>query len=197
LLTGAAVADAPTPHERWAVAAIVSLPTFHEDRESDGKTQQLSAIAQAVAEFAIPPDGIPRREWAALVLAIGFHESTYSLRIHAGDCRLEKRECDAAKKNGKLYARAKSPWQMHENTLNRDVWSQLTGIENTDVQVIQASAMLQRGFHTCSRAGVPWQVGAINGYAGRMCKARWPGLEARLATQARLTRVAMPAGAGS
>lgn len=191
LVTAVAVAAPSQAHRAWSIAAVQSLPTYFEDREAGPeKAAQLVAIGNAVAEFAIPPAGIPRKEWAALVLAVGYSESTYSLRIHRGECRLEKKECDAKRlKNGELVARAKSPWQMHENLFTRDTWSLMTGIENTDVQVIQASAMLQRGFHTCSRAGVPWQVAAVNGYAGRRCDAQWRGLGERLATQARLMRV--------
>jgi hypothetical protein len=193
LVTAFAQASPPPSHLAWSRAAIGSLPVFHEDREAAGKAAQLDVIAEAVAVHAIAPNGIPRREWAALVLAVGYHESTYSLRIHAGDCRLEKRECDAKRlKSGELVARAKSPWQMHENLFTRETWSLLTGIENTPMQVTQASAMLRRGYYTCSRAGVPWQVATINGYAGRRCSAEWRGLGERMATQSRLLRVVAP-----
>lgn len=192
--TAALASDVPPSRVAWTRAALGSLPVFHEDREAVAeKAVQLDAIAEAVAVNALPPDGIPRREWAALVLAVGYAESTYSLRIHRGECRLEKKECDAKRlKSGELVARAKSPFQMHENLFTRDTWSLMTGIENTAVQVTQASAMLRRGFHTCSRAGVPWQVATINGFAGRKCSAQWRGLGERLATQARLMRVVVP-----
>lgn len=194
LLVTAFAQAAPPQHLAWTRAAIGSLPVFHEDRDAAAaKSAQLDAIADAVAVNALPPEGIPRREWAALVLAVGYAESTYSLRIHRGECRLEKRECDAKRlKSGELVARAKSAWQMHANLFTDPVWEQLTGIENTAIQVTQASAMLRRGYHTCSRAGVPWQVATINGYAGRKCSAQWRGLGERLATQSRLLRVVAP-----
>jgi hypothetical protein len=197
LLTAAVSADAPR-HQAWANAALLSLPRYFEDTTAPDKPAQLATIAAAVAELAVPPAGIPRREWQALLLAVGFYESTYSLRVHRGECKLEKRECDAARaKDGTLFARAKSPWQLHQNTLNRDNWDQLTGIDNTDVQVTEANAALARGWHTCSRSGVPWQRAAVNGFAGRRCDASWPGLELRLAMQARLVRVVAKVEAGS
>jgi hypothetical protein len=197
LLTALASADS-LRHREWCHAAVMSLPTYFEDRDAGAeKAAQLTVIADAVATNALPPAGIPRQEWAALVLAVGYAESTYSLRIHRGDCRLEKRECDAKRlKSGELVARAKSAWQMHANLFTSPVWDQLTGIENTPLQVTQASAMLRRGYHTCSRAGVPWQVATINGYAGRKCSAQWRGLGERLATQARLLRVPTPKAQG-
>jgi hypothetical protein len=198
LLSASAVASSPSSHERWARAALDRLPVFGEDRDAaEAKSAQLNAIAAAIAYESKRQTIRPPREWAALLTSIGFHESTFSLRIHRGECNLLKRECDAAKKNGQLYARAKSPWQLHENKLNRDSWPFMTGIENTDLQVLEASAALQRGHWTCSRSGVPWLVGTINGFAGRMCSAKWPGLEARLATFNRVLATPTPAGAGS
>lgn len=200
LLTATAVVSAePSPkHVAWTRAAIGSLPTFHEDRDADGKTAQLDELAEAIARASSMQSVRPPREWAALVLAIGFHESTFSLRIHRGDCNLVKRECDAKRlKDGTLYARARSPWQLHENKLNGDAWPFLIGIENSDLQALEASAALQRGFYQCSRSGVPWLQGTINGFAGRRCSADWPGLQSRIATFNKLVRVAVPTGGAS
>ncbi len=192
LLTTAAIASAEPSVERvaWVRAAAAKLPVYFEDTAPEfaaDKSAQLDAVSLAVARAASMQRIRSPREWSALLLAVGFHESTYSLRIHRGDCRLEKRECDAKRVKGAgLVARAKSPWQLHENTLNRDSWPHLTGIENTDIQALEASAALQRGFHTCSRSGVHWLRGTINGFAGRRCDARWSGLESRIATYSRL-----------
>jgi hypothetical protein len=193
LMATAAIADAPPSHVAWTRAAIGSLPTFHEDRDVAGKSEQLDELAEAVARASSMQTLRPPREWAALVLAIGFHESTFSLRIHRGECNLLKRECDAKRlKDGTLVARARSPWQLHANKLNGDAWPFLTGIENSDLQALEASAALQRGYWTCARSGVPWLQGTINGYAGRMCSATWPGLQARIATFNAVVRVAVP-----
>lgn len=194
LVATAAYASEPTPkHVAWTRAAIGSLPTFHEDRGAVGKGEQLDELALAVARASSMQTVRPPREWAALVLAIGWHESTYSLRIHAGNCNLANRECDAKRlKDGTLYARARSPWQLHENKLNGDSWPFLTGIENSDIQALEASAALQRGYWQCARSGVTWLQGTINGFAGRRCSADWPGLQKRIATFNQLVRVSVP-----
>jgi hypothetical protein len=200
LITATAAASAPSAHETWVRSSLERLPTFHEDTSPEvqsAKSAQLGALAVAISYESKRQTIRPPREWAALLVAIGFRESTFSLRIHRGECNLLKRECDAAKKNGELYARAKSPWQLHENKLNANAWPFLTGVENTDLQVLEASAALQRGYWTCSRSGVPWLQGTINGFAGRRCSAKWLGLDARIATFNRVLATPMSGKAGS
>lgn len=181
LVSGYATAETPSKLTVWAQAAIGTLPVFHEDREAAGKSEQLAAIGEAVAKASY---GHPRspREWSALLLTIGYHESTFSLRIHRGDCR--QKECDAG--------RARSPFQMHRNDFTAPVWDKLFGLEHTEIQVRAASEALERGYWTCARSGVPWLQGTINGYAGRRCGDAWPGLDKRVATFERLSRVRQP-----
>lgn len=177
----ATLAFAETNHAAWVRAAMDALPVFHEDRGDPGKSAQLDAIAAAVAEVSRDAPR-PPREWAALLLTIGYHESTFSLRIHRGECK--PYECDRG--------RARSAWQLHKNLYTAPIWDQLHGIEHTAVQVRAASDALKRAYFTCSRSGVPWLQGTLNGYAGRRCSAEWPGLDLRTATFNRLQRVSAP-----
>jgi hypothetical protein len=177
----ATIALAESDHAAWVRAAVDSLPCFVEDRGDARKDGQLAAIAAAVADVSRDAPR-PPREWAALMLAVGYHESTFSLRIHRGDCK--PHECDRG--------RARSAWQLHKNLFTEPVWEQLHGIENTAVQVRAASDALRRAYYTCSRSGVPWLQGTLNGYAGRRCSSQWPGLEQRTTTFTRLQRVATP-----
>ena len=177
----ATLAFAEVNHSAWVRAAMDSLPCFVEDRGDPDKAAQLDAIASAIAEVSGDAPR-PPREWAALLLTIGYHESTFSLRIQRGQCK--PHECD--------HGRARSAWQLHKNLFTAPIWEQLHGIENTQVQVRAASDALKRAYFTCSRSGVPWLQATLNGYAGRRCSAEWPGLDQRVSTFNRLQRVALP-----
>jgi hypothetical protein len=177
----ATLAFAESNHAAWVRAAMESLPCFVEDRGDPDKTAQLDAIATAIADVSRDAPRAPR-EWAALLLTIGYHESTFSLRIQRGQCKPQ--ECD----NG----RARSAWQLHKNLFTAPVWDQLHGVENTTIQVRAASEALKRAYFTCSRSGVPWLQATLNGYAGRRCGGEWPGLNARVATYTRLLRTSTP-----
>jgi hypothetical protein len=177
----ATLAFAESTHAAWVRAAMGALPCFHEDRGDPGKSKQLDTIAAAVAEMSRDAPR-PPREWAALLLTIGYHESTFSLRIHRGECK--PYECDRG--------RARSAWQLHKNLFTAPIWEQLHGIEHTAVQVRAASDALKRAYFTCHRSGVPWLQATLNGYAGRRCSAEWPGLDLRVATFNRLSRVSTP-----
>ncbi len=177
----ATLAFGDTNHAAWVRAAMESLPCFVEDRGDPDKSAQLDAIAAAIADVSRDAPR-PPREWAALLLTIGYHESTFSLRIHRGQCK--PHECD----NG----RARSAWQMHKNLFTAPVWDQLHGIENTAVQVQAASEALKRAYFTCSRSGVPWLQATFNAYAGRRCSSEWPGLDQRVSTFKGLQRTSRP-----
>jgi hypothetical protein len=177
----ASLAFAETNHSAWVRAAIDALPCFHEDRADPDKSAQLDVIAEAIAEVSKDAPR-PPREWAALLLAVGHHESTFSLRIHRGQCK--PHECDRG--------RARSAWQLHKNLFTAPIWDELHGIEHTAVQVRAASDALRRAYFTCHRSGVPWLQGTLNAYAGRRCGAQWPGLDQRTQTFHRLTRVPSP-----
>ncbi len=160
-------------------SAMARLPTFHEDAADERKPGQIAAIAKAIEEASQkPPGGLSRKDWQALLVAVGFWESTFSLRILAGDCK--PHECDRG--------RARSAWQLHRNLFTAPVWDRLIG-EDIELQAQTASDMLKRAFATCSRSGAHWLSGTINAYAGRRCgDTSWPGRAQREKTWADVRR---------
>lgn len=156
------------------LAGILSLPQFHEDRGADVaelKQAQSFALADGIATAAASQKVATPRDWAALVVAIGYHESGFSLRIGDGLCK--PLECDRG--------RARGPFQVHKYAEAVPVWEQMHGLEHVGVQARVASARLLRGYYTCRGAG-DWFVATVSGYAGRRCGTIWPGLEQRVAT---------------
>lgn len=170
-------------HLDYVRRATNSLAIFHEDLAYADKAAQLDAIAVVVAESSVsPPGGISPNSWAALMLIVAFHESGLSERIQRGD--FKPHEADAHMVNGARVHRARGLWQVHANALNAADWAIANG--NLEAQARLANDGLRRAYWTCSRSGVPLPQGTINGFAGRMCSASWPGLAAREATYSRL-----------
>lgn len=169
-------------HEEWCQRTIRKLPVFYEDNPPAGiagrtaeKERQLTLIAHEVAEVSKkPPGGWTARQWAAVLFTVGFHESTFSLRIHAGNCR--KHECDGG--------RARSPWQLHRARALIPVWDDLFGVDKTAQQVRAADFMLRLNERTCDDNVM--LRGLLTAYGGRPCGKDWPGLQERMATFARL-----------
>ena len=167
--------SAPQSIAEYTTSVIRRLPVYHEDKGSSDKDAQLDAIASAVAKVSRKAP-LPPRQWAALLLTIGFHESTFSLRIHAGNCK--PKECDRGK--------ARGPWQTHRNMDNAAMWDKLHGIVNVDHQVWAADRLLRRVARTCSNQAGINVPGILTAYAGRRCFQDWPGLNERLNTFSRM-----------
>jgi hypothetical protein len=173
-------ASAGPSHETWTRAALGRLPQTPDDRASATRAVELDALAASIAAVS---KGAPRppREWAALLLTVGSHETNFAGRLLRGECRLEKRECDAAKgKDGKLFARARGWGQVWRNTRNAPLWD----AAETDVvaQTKLVDHQLRSAYWTCARSGQPWATATLNAYFGVRCGATWPGLDKRLAT---------------
>lgn len=183
LVTGSAVASAPTPHEQWTRAALARLPVAVKDRDrTEEKRQQLDALALAIARESLTAPVSPR-QWVAVLGAIGFRESTFSLDVHAGQCL--RFQCDARKlAGGGVQFMARSSFQLHENDHTRPVWAQLVGVENTVVQVAAASKMAKIGHYRCARLGVPFPASVFRGFSGASCSFEHPGEKARIGTYA-------------
>jgi hypothetical protein len=161
-----------------AVAAQAGQPSF-EERLVDAQKLLQSKSDEPVdpAELAAAIAALPRvnRDWAALVLTIGGHESALSARIARGECK--PLECD--------HGAAWGLFQQHKNTFNADVW----GSPDIGVQTREVARALRSAFYTCNGRGAlrpDWIARTINGYAGHSCDAVWPGLEQRLATYKRV-----------
>jgi hypothetical protein len=171
-------------HVAWCRAAVASLPVFHEDRDAPGKAAELALIADEAAKASL---GAPRppREWAALILTVWKHESNLSSRIIRNECKAY--ECDRGK--------ARGGGQVHRNSLNAADWDASPG--NVAIQIKMTDDALRRAHNTCARSGVPWDVGTLNAYAGKMCSADWLGLHRRLLSLDALKRVSVPSGGAS
>lgn len=168
--------SAPQSLAEYTTTAIRKLPVYYEDKGSTEKDAQLDAIAQVVAKVSRKAP-LPPRQWAVLLLTIGFHESTFSLRIHAGNCK--PKECDRGK--------ARGPWQTHKNMDNAPMWDKLHGIENVEHQVWAADRLLRRVSRTCSNQTGVTVSGILTAYAGRRCHQDWPGLSDRLNTFSKMS----------
>lgn len=163
------------------LAAILALPVFAEDVDSPAKAAQLEAVAAGIAQASVDRPK-PARDWAALLLTVGYHESGFSLRILNNQCK--RFECDPAVVDGVRIFRARGVFQTHRNKHNEQYWDALPG--NPVLQAKVASDMLARAYWNCARSGVPWTQATLSSYAGRRCDAEWPGLQQRLATFARV-----------
>lgn len=119
----------------------------------------LSSKAEPNVEPAELADAIlsvtTSRQWAALLLAIGSHESAFRARIARSECR--KSECDGG--------RAWGVWQIHKSSANADVW----GSSELAIQAREASRIARAGFYMCRRSEVPFPLSTFRAYAGRGC----------------------------
>jgi len=145
------------------LVAILAFPVYHEDTQAEEKRAQLEAIANAVAAVAQTADE------AAFLLAWGKAESNFSLRIHRGQCN--DWECDAG--------RARGPWQAHKNGMPEERWEQMIGIENIDVQALQALRHARWALQACPHDRVR---GAFRVLAGRACTSPIRGENERVST---------------
>jgi hypothetical protein len=193
LLTTAAAASSPTPHQAWTRAALGRLPVAVTDRApelAEAKRAQLDAMALAMAHESLTAPVSPR-QWVAVLGAIGFRESSFSLDVQAGKCA--NHQCDPRKlRGGSIEFRARSNFQLHQNDHTSPVWEQLIGVENTAVQVAAASKMAKVGHHRCARLGVSFPESVWRGFAGGSCSFEHPGEKARTATYLLLLQTATP-----
>lgn len=171
----------------YVLAAIASLPTFHEDlgpAYSSLKQEQARVIAQAIAEVAESAEAWPgsKRELAALLLTVAWHETRFSLRIHEGKCR--PYECD--------HGKARGLWQLHVHALlPREEWLHVAGLDSDSTlrAAREAAKALSRSRFMCadsSARGTEVVARTLAAYAGRGCAGQLPDIEARVRTFRRL-----------
>jgi hypothetical protein len=134
------------------LAFLLSLPVSREDVHDSRKELQLASIAIAIDEAATSP------QEAAMLIATGYHESHFSLRIHAGNCRPD--ECDAG--------RVRGPWQVQRHGMRAEEWNQMHGLGNTRAQALAAQKRLIVGQVNCRGSA----YGALVRYLGLRCHDR-------------------------
>ncbi|MFZ5890898.1 MAG: hypothetical protein ACOY0T_07600 [Myxococcota bacterium] len=170
----------------YLLAAIATLPTFHEDVGPalvSKKQAQAQVIAQAISDVAESAEGWngSKRELATLLLTVAWHETRFSLRIHAGNCK--PYECDRG--------RARSLWQLHAHaSLPKETWVGLAGldVDSTRRAAREAAKALTRSRNMCSgrASGVELVAQTLSAYAGRGCARLLPDIDARVRTYRRL-----------
>ena len=139
---------------------LLTLPVFHEDQRDARKRDQLEMIAQAIATVS------ETREEAAMLVATGYAESNFGLRIHEGQCL--PHECDGGK--------ARGPWQMWRgNGMLLEQWARMVGFANTEAQALAAHRRLARGLGWCGS-----HYGALVNYLGLPCETRGAKVDQRL-----------------
>lgn len=172
---------------KLVLAVSLTFPIYKEDVQDPRKPEQLEVVSEAVATNATEqanrwPGTL--EELIAVTLAIGYHETRYSLRIHAGDCK--PWECDRG--------RARGLWQMHQSAVqnhDRDVWLALPGLDraSTNLAAQQAIWRIIRSRRSCGsleRRGGDWILMTVRHYAGRGCVGRLKGEEERVRTVKRV-----------
>lgn len=142
------------------LAFLLTLPVANEDVGDTRKPLQLETIASAIAETAATP------EEAAMLIATGYEESKFSLRIHAGRCK--PHECDGGK--------ARGPWQVWRAKMPAKLWRKMHGLGNTHEQARQAQRRLMWGQAWC----LGNEYGAMARYLGLSCSYRGPLIRRRL-----------------
>lgn len=172
--------------EAAILAALQKLPTYHEDRGAEGKLEQLTVIAQAIDAASRLKSPVPRDEMRGMLITIAFHESTLSLRIHAGNCK--PKECD--------FGKARTSWQIHKNWfISEDVYERMVGLglESTTLAATEAANALSRAWRYCSRWDGNKIAMALTAYAGRGCNPEnWAGVVPRMTTYNKVMRTLKP-----
>jgi hypothetical protein len=151
-----------SPLHAKILSVLLSLPVYGEDRNRpEEKRHQLEQVAASIAQVAeTPPD-------AALLIASGWEETGWSLRIHEGRCRPQ--ECD--------HGRARGPWQLQRNGMSRESWELMIGVENTDAQARTAAKRLVFYRRQCGDT-----TGTIARYFGLGCHQRTEAVWRRFRT---------------
>lgn len=169
---------------KTVLLALLALPVSKEDRPvTPEKTAELETIATAVHREAAGDYNV-----ASLTLALGWHESAFSMRIGRSECR--KLECDPIRKGGKIVGRRARGWfQLHRNGLTEAEWAALLGPDSADAQVKEAVRRVRSAFATC-RGEFDVVKAAIAQYAGAGCKGahRVPDMRKRIDTYYQVRR---------
>jgi len=167
--------------------AALWMPEVPTDGETAAaRVERLGVLAESIrgAACEVTASG----EWpgteaamAASLVAVGWHESGWAWRVHAGRCL--PWECDAVRRGGVVWHRAASPWQLHTTgDLPPEEWRAIvgTGLGPTSRAAHAAASALARSRRHCGQ-GPRWAHGMVSGYAtGSVC--RWRGAASRVRT---------------
>jgi hypothetical protein len=184
LLTGLALltltaavpaAPPPSPQETWTRSALERLPVARADKTPERlelRAEQSDAFAREIAKVSASAP-LPPRQWAALILAIGHHESAFDTDIVANRCK--PWACDRG--------RARGAFQNHRVSFVAELWDVAPG--NVEAQVAMVDRALRRSLARC-KPFAPFPAHVFRAYAGRSCSFELKGEQARVATYLRV-----------
>lgn len=161
---------------------LLSLPAYFGDRENYAERyERVETLASAIdsatlestctgpfegADWCEPVWGGTREELAALLVSIGFYESTFARHVQSGECR--SWECDLGRAHG-IYQQRVGPWLTHEEAEALKG----TGYMSAVLASVAASRVLGAGLKRCRSAEA-----TIAFYGVHRC--RWDGAASRL-----------------
>lgn len=155
------------------LAILLSLTPYKLDNETPTERKaRLTVVADAIAKASKTPND------AAMLLALGWHESKFAEYVGNDRCEAVKWACDAGK--------ARGYWQSHKLTCPK-YWALPKRHPEATQAAAQCAVRRLRGFGvTCSRRGHDAASGSFAGWAGRGCK--WSGSAERVTTFRRMQR---------
>lgn len=144
--------------------ALEKLPIAYEDRNDSYKPEQLRIVARAIesaTQMVRWPEN-DRVSLAAYLVSIGYHESRYTIRIHAGVPK----------------AHSYGNWQV-EPLPHRVRRVDLIGLtfKETESSALIAAGVLAKSWQC---GGRPQDI--FSAYGGRACKTDWKTLKSRVST---------------
>ena len=160
-------------------ALLVALPPFAAEptpETADERAVRLEPVAAAIWEASSgAPAGFTRGQWAAVIVALGKHESNFAKYVQEGRCSEGRpgERCD----NGKArtfaqlhYAACPAAWQLEPGT-----------VAELDAAAKCASRLLAAALRRCRSRNADPLAGSFSGYAGASCVAPWANRRANTA----------------
>ncbi len=170
------------------LALLLSLQAPLDGEAPEARASRLQTVATAITdateestctgEFATPeckPDWtLSPLELSVLLAVNGYAESLFAKNVHEGKCK--KYECDPYSHGGKVYHRARTPWQIQRSGLLTDKeWKTMVGTDYyaTLTAARVAARILSRSYRSCHTIR-----GSMSLYGG-VQNCNWSGVSKR------------------
>lgn len=162
---------------QYITLVLLSLqPSFSDGENWEDRTGRMEIVAKAIDDASSKATCMgdyeavgcerkwsgSKKELALLLVTKGFWESRFAKNVHEGKCRTY--ECDAYKSRGKVFHKARSPWQIQKTGLvTSDEYSKMKAStqEATSLSAEVATRYLAIGMNQCKTI-----KGAISIYGG-------------------------------
>jgi hypothetical protein len=176
----------------FAFGLLANLPPYYSDHEAPSeRARRLEVIAESItsasayatctrdwasADWCVPiwPTS-ERKELIVITITQGFWESRFAKHVHEDRCGPD--ECDAIKlRNGRIYHRARSPWQLQRTAYVAPYWEAMRGssLMATTSAAYAAVRVLSAARRRCGGKPELW----ISGYGWGSCR-MWGGARKR------------------